>query len=127
MAEEYNFGRPHMPRGWQALESVYEPSERNYLGEVGAPYFPGHYKSHRIGNDGTLKLRGIGVYLSQALGNELVGLAEIDDGRWRLTFGSLELATHNERIKEIKQIGGSAHAGTKGTRYKEKVSGMRPV
>ncbi len=67
------------------------------------------------------------MYLSQALSNELVGLVEIADGEWRVKFGTLELATYNERSKEMKQVGGSARASSKGKKYKERVSPMRPV
>ncbi|MBX3475141.1 MAG: hypothetical protein KF754_12215 [Planctomycetes bacterium] len=94
---------------------------------MGDPEYPGHYETRRVGNNGTLKLRGIQVYLSQALSNELVGLVEVDDGQWRVKFAGLELATYDERSKELKQIDTSTRASSKGKKYKQRVPPMRPV
>lgn len=125
--EEFNFQRPHEALGGATPASVHVLSEREYPGEVGDPEYPGHYETRRVGNNGLLKFRMVKVYLSQALGNELVGLVEVDDGRWRVKFAGVELATYDERTKEMKQIGGSARASSKGKKYKERVSPMRPV
>ena len=80
-----------------------------------------------MGSNGFLKFRYVHVYLSQALSKELVGLVEVADGDWRVKFASAELATYNERSKEMKQTGGSARASSKGKKYKQRVSPMRPV
>ncbi len=124
--QEFNFERPHDALAGKTPASAYELSTREYPQDVSDPQYPGHYETRRIGKQGMLKLRGIQVYLSEALRHELVGLTEVEDGRWRVKFGSLELATFDERTKELKPIG-NARAGKKGKRYKEKVSGMRPV
>lgn len=46
---------------------------------------------------------------------------------WRVKFAGLELATYDERSKEMKQIGGSARANSKGKKYKQRVQPMRPA
>lgn len=51
----------------------------------------------------------------------------MEDGLWRVKFADVELATYDERTKEMKQTGGSARASSKGKKYKERVSPMRPV
>jgi len=125
--EEFNFERPHDALEGQTPASAYELSEREYPGEVGDPAYPSHFETRRVGNNGLLKFRGFKVYLSQALNNEMVGLLEVEDGQWRVKFAGLELATYDERSKEMKQIGGSARASSKGKKYKQRVSPMRPV
>lgn len=124
--EEYNFERPHEALDGATPASRYEVSLREYPGEVADPEYPGHYEKRRVKPEGTLRLRGVQVYLSEALGNELVGAVEVADGEWRLKFGSLELATFDERRRELRPIG-SNRATSKGKLYKRKVSGMRPV
>lgn len=125
--EEYNFERPHEALKGATPGSTYELSERSYPGEVGDPEYPGHYETRRVCNNGLLKFKGMKVYLSQALGNELVALEEIADGEWRLRFGTLEIASYSERTAEMKVIGGSKRASSTGKKYKERVSPMRPV
>ncbi len=125
--KEFNFERPHEANQGATPSDAYEYSERKYPREVGDPEYPGHYETRRVGSNGLLKFRMVKVYLSQALSNELVGLVEVADGEWRVKFGTLELATYNERSNEMKQIGGSARASSKGKKYKERVSPMRPV
>ncbi|MBK8205315.1 MAG: transposase [Planctomycetes bacterium] len=125
--EEFNFERPHQALDGSTPASAYELSEHAYSGEVGDPEYPGHYETPRVGSDGLMKFRLVTVYLSQALSNELVGLVEVADGKWRVKFAGVELASCNERTKEMKQIGGSARASSKGKKYKQRVSPMRPV
>ena len=125
--KEFNFERPHEAHQGATPAAAYEFSNRKYPGEVGNLQYPSHYETRRVGSNGLLKFKMVKVYLSQALSNELVGLVEIADGEWRVKFGTLELATYNERSKEMKQVGGSARASSKGKKYKERVSPMRPV
>lgn len=123
---EFNFERPHAGLGGATPASVFELSERDYPGEVGDPEYPGHFEKRRVRSDGSMKIRGMQVYLSEALGHELVGLVEIEDGHWRVMFGSQELATYDERAKELRPIG-SGRDASQGKKYKKKVSGMSPV
>jgi putative transposase len=123
---EFNQERPHAGLCGATPASVYEPSARAYPGEVGDLVYPGHFETRRVRCDGMLKVRGFQVYLSQALGDELVGLEEVDDGQWRVRFGSLELGTYDERSKQLRPIG-TKRGGSKGKKYKKKLSGMSPV
>jgi len=123
--EEYNFERPHEALDGATPASRYEVSLREYTKELADVEYPGHYEKRRVRPNGTLRLKGVQVYLSEALGNELVGAVEVEDGEWRLKFGSLELATFDERKRELRPIG-SKRATSKGKLYKRKVSGMRP-
>jgi transposase InsO family protein len=117
--KEFNFERPHASLDGATPASVYERSKRVYLGEVGDLEYPGHFETRRVRSDGLMRIRGIKVYLSEALGNELVGLVEVEDGVWRVMFGSLEVATYDERAREMKPLG-STRDGSKGKRYKGK-------
>jgi putative transposase len=125
--EEFNKERPHEALGGMTPSSAYEPSERGYPGEVGDLEYPGHYETRRVGSNGLLKFRYVKVYLSQALSNELVGLVEVADGEWRVKFGTMELATYDERKKRMKLTGSRGRACNEARKYKERVSPMRPV
>ena len=125
--EEFNFERPHQALDGATPASIYELSLREYPEEVCDPAYPGHYETRRVGSNGELKFGGHRVYLSQALRDELVGLVEVTDGQWRVKFGSLELATYDDRSKQMRAIGGSSRAFSKGKKYKKKASPMRPV
>jgi transposase InsO family protein len=124
--KEYNYERPHAALGGATPASKFELSLREYQDEACDPEYPGHFEKRRVRREGLIKIKGVQVYLSQALGNELVGLVEIEDGQWRLKFGSLELGIYDERTGELRPIG-SSRGVSQGKKYKKKVSGMCPV
>ena len=115
--EEFNFERPHAALNGATPASVFELSVREYPADVGDPEYPGHFEKRRVRRDGAVRIMGMQVYLSQALGHELVGLVEIDDGLWRLMFGSLELGVYHAVAGEFKAAGGKG-SSSQGKRYK---------
>ncbi|MBZ0138138.1 MAG: integrase core domain-containing protein [Planctomycetes bacterium] len=124
--EEFNFQRPHEALDGATPAGRYALPTREYPKQVSDPEYPGHYEKRRVRDDGTVRLKGVQVYLSEALGSQLIGAVELDDGVWRIKFGGLELATFDERTRSLTPIG-STRATSKGKLYKRKVSGMRPV
>ncbi len=44
------------------------------------------------------------VYLSEALVGQRVGLIEIDNGQWRVDFGTIQLVVYQEQDKKFKPI-----------------------
>ena len=125
--EEFNLERPQEALAGATPASMYELSEREYPGDLEGPEYPAHYETRRVGSNGELKFRRVKVYVSQALANGLVGLIEVEEGQLRAKFGPLELATCDEHSNEMKAIGGSARAFSKGKKYNPRLSTMRPV
>lgn len=88
--EEFNFVRPHEALGQRPPASLYSKSERSF--HSSEPQYPLHDRVCRVSACGKVIVSGVGkVFLTQALGGELVGLRELCDGRWLVTFGSLDL------------------------------------
>jgi transposase InsO family protein len=87
----YNHERPHEALGQQPPASLYTPSPRPYPARVRSPEYAAPLVVRRVRGDGDIKWRGRRVFLSQALAGEPVGLEEVADGCWRVTFGPLPL------------------------------------
>jgi hypothetical protein len=81
-----NEDRPHEALGLQTPSSLYVPSPREWTSCPREPEYPGHWEVRRIRPDGQMKLRGEQLFVSMALGGELVGLSEVQDGIWRLCY-----------------------------------------
>jgi transposase InsO family protein len=87
----YNHERPHEALAQQPPASCYVPSPRPYPARVVSPDYAAPLVVRRVRGDGDIKWRGAHIFLSQALAGEPVGLEEVADGCWRVTFGSLLL------------------------------------
>lgn len=87
----YNEVRPHEALGMRTPAEFYEPSPREYperLREL--EYGPG-LSPRRVDERGTIRWHVTKVFLSKALGGEVVALDEIDAKLCRVLFGPLEL------------------------------------
>jgi putative transposase len=87
----YNHERPHEALAQQPPASLYTPSPRPYPARVASPEYGPPAVVRRVRGDGDIKWRGTHVFLSQALAGEPVGLEEVADGCWRVSFGPLSL------------------------------------
>jgi len=81
-----NEERGHEGLGMRAPAEVYEPSSREWRARPKAPEYPGHWEVRRVRTTGEIRLAGSLVFLCEALQGETVGLAEVDDGLWRLSY-----------------------------------------
>lgn len=70
----------------RAPSEVYEVSSREWRARPKAPEYPGHWDVRRVRTTGDIRLAGSLVFLCEALQGETVGLAEVDDGVWRLSY-----------------------------------------
>jgi putative transposase len=88
---EFNEDRPHEALGQTTPASVYTPPLRRWGGRLREPEYDAQTAVRRVRQSGEIKWRGTLVFLSQTLASEPVGLTEADDGRWRVSYGPLEL------------------------------------
>jgi hypothetical protein len=94
----YNDERPHSALEGRTPASQYRESNRSYNGGRLPPFeYPGHFIIKRVTGAGTFKLSGRLLFISQALGQHLVGLEEVDDGVWSIHFCHVLLARVDER------------------------------
>jgi transposase InsO family protein len=89
--DEYNVIRPHEAIGQATPSSLYKPATRAFPQVLPEPIYPDHFQVCRAYRNGVISWRGTQWYLSSCLQNELVGLDELDDDRWRVFFGPVLL------------------------------------
>ncbi len=90
----FNHERPHEALGQQPPGTAYQSSPRKMTAASGALEYPLHDDVHTVDRSGHVRiLRGRGplVYLSSVLAGERIGVRELEDGRWLLTFAALDL------------------------------------
>jgi transposase InsO family protein len=90
--EEFNHARPHEALEMKRPAEVFQPSTRPYPAQLPEHTYPMHDDVIRVSRYGQLHVPGRGqVPLTSALAGQLVGVREELDGRWLVTFVSLDL------------------------------------
>ena len=100
----FNSERPHQALGMRTPDQVWNRSPREMPRVLPEMQYPGWYEVRRVRKDGSIKLRGEHVYVSEALAGELVGLELVDDGVYWLHFGPLTLATINRENRLMSRL-----------------------
>ena len=89
---EFNDERPHEALGQQPPTTIYQPSEKSFEDALEEPDYPLHDLVLTVSKAGSIWMPGRRcVYVGSALIGHPVGLREIDDDRWLVSFMSLEL------------------------------------
>jgi hypothetical protein len=91
--EEYNHDRPHEALGQRPPGMLYQPSPRRFVAEPTEPQYPLHDERRRVSVTGHLPLgrRNRRCFLTEALAGQYVGLRELDDRLWLVSFMELDL------------------------------------
>jgi transposase InsO family protein len=89
--EIFNHERPHEALGQRTPGELYEPSPRPYSDALVEPEYPLHDTAVTVGPAGHVYIPGTGkatghVFVSTALAGELVGVRELDDRLWLVSF-----------------------------------------
>jgi putative transposase len=100
--QEYNHVRPHEALGLASPASVYTPSLRPFPRKVPDLEYPSHYRLERVYPNGVISLAGTQWYLTYCLAGEVIGLEEVDDMRWKVHFGPIELGVLDERNARVR-------------------------
>ena len=103
---EYNRERPHEALGQCTPASVYAPSARPYPGRLPPLEYPAHFEVRRVSRNGGIRWHNHWVNVSHALGEEYIGLEEIDGSVWAVYFGPLKLGRFDERTLRIEDLHG---------------------
>jgi transposase InsO family protein len=106
---EYNDERPHQFLDGGTPGSRYRRSPRRYTGTVPPLEYPRHFIVKRVTNAGTIRFKTRLLYLSTALRQHRIGLAEVDDGIWSLYFCDVLLGRLDERQALAKGQLGVTH------------------
>ena len=89
---EYNEERPHEALGQRCPSEVYTPSPRAYPTAIPLPRYVGYDDVLKVSASGSIYLgRYRSAHLTEALAGLYVGIDTQPDGRWLVTFCSLDL------------------------------------
>ena len=105
---EYNDERPHEALRDETPASCYERSPRAYPRQLPPLEYPSHFRVERAYPNGVISFRETQWYLTNCLAGELVGLEEVDDDRWKVHFGPIELGVldvRNAKGRGYRQFG----------------------
>ena len=98
--EEYNHERPHQALEMKCPAELYEKSPRPYEGLPELTY-PGHDKTLVISNCGRVCTRRGKIHVSRAFANQTVGLKEVDDHIWAVSFMDFEIGFFDEGSRKF--------------------------
>lgn len=89
---DFNHVRPHEALNGRTPAEVYRSSPCRSLVEK-VPIYPPEWITRRVGGAGFIRLNGEGVFVSQAVTGQLIGLYQETETRWRLHFFDIDLGT----------------------------------
>jgi len=87
---DYNQERPHQALGGAYPAEIYTPSARRYEPPQD-PEYPFHDRTIRVTRCGRICLGNRKINLSTALAEQLVGIREVDDQVWQVSFLEYDL------------------------------------
>jgi len=88
---EYNRDRPHEALGQQSPGGIYVRSHRAYKPPPKEVEYPSGMLSRRVQEKGEFYWRSEGIFLSEALRRERIGLRQLNDRYWSVEFMHLHL------------------------------------
>ena len=101
--EEFNHERPHEALEMKCPAQVYTASPRPYHG-IAEPHYPFHDKTVVVTNCGRLCLYRKKINLSTCLAGQAVGVKEVDDGIWLVSFMDYDLGYVDLEEKTLQPL-----------------------
>ena len=101
--EEFNNERPHEALAMKCPAEVYTPSTRPYQG-IPEPHYPFHDRTVMVTSCGRLCLYRKKINLSICLAGQAVGIKEVDDGIWLVTFMEYDLGYIDLEEKTLQPL-----------------------
>jgi len=101
--EEFNQERPHEALAMKSPADVYTASRRTYLG-IPEPHYPFHDKTVVVTCCGRLCLFRKKINLSTSLAGQAVGIKEVDQGIWLVSFMDYDLGYIDLEEKTLQPL-----------------------
>lgn len=98
---EFNTVRPHDGIGGRRPIELLKRCQRPYPRRLVEHDYAGHYETRSVRPTGEIRWKGGFVFLSQTLAGERVGMVELADGVWGVSFHHIELGRYDERTRHI--------------------------
>ncbi len=102
--EVYNNDRPHQGLGGQYPGEVYTPSAREYR-EPEPPEYPFHDRIIRVTQCGRICLGRRKINFSTVFSGQFVGLREVADGVWLVSFMDYDLGFYDNHENRVEPVG----------------------
>ena len=105
---EYNSERPHEALGQRPPATLYAASGRRFPDRLTEPDYPLHDMAASVSRCGHISFpvaRSPSLYLSTALAGQKVGLREVDDSVFLVSFVSLDLGFFNLQTRSFSAVG----------------------
>jgi len=93
----YNEERPHEALGQRPPAETYTPSPRSMPSRATDPWYDAHHQVRRVRRNGEIKWKGDFIFISEAVVDELVGIAELESGDHVVRFCDLDIGLINRR------------------------------
>jgi putative transposase len=105
----YNNVRPHEALGQVPPATFYRPSSRRFPAQLSEPLYPLHDLTLQVRPSGHLYLPGSGrtagdIFLSSALAGEHVGLRELEERVWLVSFLHMDLGLLNLATRKVEPL-----------------------
>jgi putative transposase len=100
--EEYNHDRPHEALDQRPPATAYQASSRTFPARLPPIEYPPHFEHRLVSLNGGIRWNSRWVNVSHVLGQQYVGLEELDHGLWNVFFGPLHLGQLNEKTYRIE-------------------------
>jgi hypothetical protein len=101
--EEFNQERPHEALAMKCPAEVYSASSRPYRG-IPEPYYPFHDRTVVVTSCGRLCLYNKKINLSVSLAGQAVGVKEVEDGIWLVSFMNYDLGYIDLEEKTLQPL-----------------------
>lgn len=99
----YNNERPHQSLNMKYPSEIYKPSDRIYKG-IEPIFYPFHDKTVQVTKCGRICERGLKVSVSTALAGQEVGIKEVEDGIWVVSFLDYDLGYFDEKNSRVEPV-----------------------
>jgi len=100
---EFNHERPHEALDMKCPADVYKPSTRPYRG-IGELSYPFHDRTALVTYCGRICIFKKKIMLSTSLAGQAVGIKEVDDGIWLVTFMDYDLGYIDLEEKTLQPL-----------------------
>jgi hypothetical protein len=100
---EFNYERPHEALDMKCPADVFQPSTRPYRG-IGELSYPFHDRTALVIYCGRICIFRKKINLSTSLAGQTVGIKEVDDGIWLVTFMDYDLGYIDLEEKTLQPL-----------------------
>ena len=98
---EYNDERPSEAIDMQTPAMIHEQSRRLYPGKLPPVEYDSWLTVRQVRSNGCIKWKGGFIYISQALAGEPVGLRQMDESTWELSYSFYPLGILDEKTGKV--------------------------